>query len=171
MISSIRLLSFFGICLFISSAAVQPALGQEPGDFLNAFVSAQSGGLDGPGGLDFGSDDHLYVSSVFSDQVLRYDGMTGTFIDAFVSTQGGGLDSPRGLVFGPDSNLYVSSGETDAVLRYDGTTGAFIDAFVSSRVADSFFRLAWSLAQMETCMSVVSARMRFCATTERTDVH
>ncbi len=72
----------------------------------------------------------LFVSSSFTDQVLRYDGTTGAFIDIFAS--GGGLDGPRSLVFGPDGSLYVASFLTNQVLRYDGTTGAFIDAFVTT---------------------------------------
>ena len=75
----------------------------------------------------------LLVSSLNSDEVLRYDGATGAFIDAFVPTGSGGLSFPDGLVFGPDANLYVSSFNTHRVLRYNGTTGAFIDAFFTSQ--------------------------------------
>ena len=53
----------------------------------------------------------LFVSSYFTDNVLRYDGKTGAFVDTFAS--GGGLDRPAGLAFGPDNNLYVSSGTTE----------------------------------------------------------
>ena len=41
----------------------------------------------------------LFVSSVFTDQVLRYNGTTGAFIDAFVTAGSGGLNGPVFLVF------------------------------------------------------------------------
>lgn len=81
-------------------------------------------------GLCFGNParaQELFVSSGNTDQVKRYNGVTGAFIDNFAA--GGGLSVPNGLVFGSDGNLYVSSAGTNQVLRYNGTTGAFIDNF------------------------------------------
>ncbi|MCP3904707.1 MAG: DUF11 domain-containing protein, partial [Planctomycetes bacterium] len=100
------------------------------GDFIDTFVPAGSGGLSGPLGLTFGPDRNLYVSSIGTNEVLRYDDLTGNFIDAFVTAGSGGLASPVGLAFGPDGNLYVASQGTNEVLRYHGITGLFIDAFV-----------------------------------------
>jgi streptogramin lyase len=73
----------------------------------------------------------LLVSSVFTAEVLRYDGSTGAFLGSFVE-RFNGLDFPYGLAFGPDGNLYVSSSFGSAVLRYDGRTGAFLDSFADS---------------------------------------
>lgn len=66
---------------------------------LGDTFAAGSGGLDGPAGLIFGPDGDLYVSSRFTDAILRYDGTTGEFLEAFVPPGSGGLDSPTGLVF------------------------------------------------------------------------
>jgi DNA-binding beta-propeller fold protein YncE len=78
----------------------------------------------------------MYVTSAATDNVLRYDGITGAFIDAFVPPGSGGLNDPTALVFGPDGNLYVASGAHsnfyNSILRYNGTTGAFIDVFVAA---------------------------------------
>jgi hypothetical protein len=74
----------------------------------------------------------LFVSSLGTNEVLRYDGSTGASLGAFVTAGSGGLLFPQGLTFGPDGNLYVSSSATNQVLRYDGRTGAFIDAFVTA---------------------------------------
>jgi outer membrane protein assembly factor BamB len=82
--------------------------------------------------LAFGQDGNVYVSSLDTHQVLRYNGKTGAFIDAFVSAGSGGLKYPEGVLFGSDGKLYVSSNGTDQVLRYNGKTGAFIDAFVAA---------------------------------------
>ncbi len=103
----------------------------QTGAFIDTFVTDGSGGLNQPASLAFGSDGHLYVSSIATASILRYDGLTGAFIDAFVASGSGGLVEPHGLLFGPDGNLYVCNDimvEAD-VLRYDGQTGAFIDVF------------------------------------------
>jgi hypothetical protein len=74
----------------------------------------------------------LYISSVGTDSVLQFDGLTGASLKAFVPAGSGGLDNPGGLAFGADNNLYVSSRGTNNVLRYNGVTGAFVDVFVPS---------------------------------------
>lgn len=100
------------------------------GAFLQEFATAD--GLNNPIDVIVGPDGNLYVSSEISDQVLRYNAVTGTFIDVFVAANAGGLNSPGGMAFGPDGNLYVSSYLTDEVLRFNGTTGASLGAFVTA---------------------------------------
>src|SRR5262249_49614351 len=74
--------------------------------FIDAFVSAGSGGLATPRHLAFGPDGKLYVASQNSDEVLRYDAATGNFLDVAIPSTAG-LDGPWSLDFGPDGNLYV----------------------------------------------------------------
>ena len=112
------------------------------GEFIDVFIPTGSGGLETPRTLIFGPDgngdgiEDLYVTSAQTDNVLRYDGVTGSFIDAFVPTGSGGLNDPTALVFGPDGDLFVASGAHsdffNGILRYDGTTGAFKGVFVAS---------------------------------------
>ncbi|MBC8355142.1 MAG: hypothetical protein H8E66_24465 [Planctomycetes bacterium] len=100
--------------------------------FIDAFVTAGSGGLDNPKEFIFGPDGNLFVVGGLSDNVLHYNGATGELLGTFVTDGSGGLDGPQGLLFGPDGNLYVTSRATDEVLRYNGTTGTFMDTFVTS---------------------------------------
>jgi hypothetical protein len=76
----------------------------------------------------------LYVIGPFSENVVRYNPLTGAVIDEFVSQ---GLDVPTDLTFGPDGNLYINSqfpaqpSNIGGILRYDGQDGTFIDQFVT----------------------------------------
>jgi len=105
------------------------------GDFLDSFVTVNSGGLLSPGDIVFGPDGNLYVSSLGNlpgtpappggGSVLRYNGSTGAFIDAVAT----GLSGPLGMVFGPDGSLYTAEQSTDQVLR---TSGGVTSVFVSA---------------------------------------
>jgi DNA-binding beta-propeller fold protein YncE len=104
----------------------------DSGAFLGVFVTAGSGGLNGPTGIAFGPDGHLYVASfVFNNNVLRYDGQTGQFLDVFVEEGSGGLQGPIDLKFGPNGDLYVAASYAGGVFQYDGQAGAFIDRFTT----------------------------------------
>ena len=100
-------------------------------EFIDAFVSAESR-LDNPRDVVIGPDGYLYVASLLTDSVLRYDGTTGDLVDEFIAPGSGGLDSPQSLAFDSDGDLYVCSYATDSVIRYDGTTGTLIDEFIAS---------------------------------------
>lgn len=116
----------------------------------------RNGGLEGGRGLTFGPDGHLYVASIGTDEVLRFDGETGEFLDPFVSSRSGGLDDPTDLKFGPDGNLYVcclrggSNLTGSQVLVYDGVTGCFLRPLVRDDPATPFdetggLREAWGI--------------------------
>lgn len=110
------------------SGAPAPADGQTGA----TFVEHNSGGVNHPLGVIIGPRDHnLYVTSLETNEVLRYDGQTGAFLGAFV-TADDGLVNPAGIAFGPDGLLYVANADpaTSNIMRFDPQTGAYIDTFV-----------------------------------------
>jgi hypothetical protein len=102
------------------------------GTSCSDFVTSGSGGLSRTAGMVFGPDGHFYVGSENTNQVLRYNGITGAFEGVFVAAGSGGLLRPAGILFGPEGDLYVASADTDSVLRYDGKTGAFVGTYISA---------------------------------------
>lgn len=105
---------------------------------LSTFVTARSGGLSTTAELQFGPDwngdgvQELYVTSVDTGQVLRYDGVSGAFINVFtnpVPGQGG----LGGLRFGADGFAYITAAtpgnNATSLNRYNAATGAFVDTF------------------------------------------
>src|SRR5262245_11891127 len=74
-----------------------------------------------------GAAPDVLVSSLFTDNVLRFEGATGAPLGTFASA----IDGPEGLTFGPDGNLYVSGFNSNVVARFNGTTGTFINNFAS----------------------------------------
>jgi len=102
-------------------------------EFIDVFVPAGSGGLDGPTGLVFGADANLYVAGAWSNNIVRYDGSTGAFLDVFASE---GLDAPHSLRFGPAGDLYVTSEANDRLVRFNGQTGHLMDILVEGGELD-----------------------------------
>ena len=99
------------------------------GEFLG--VAASGGGLIRPYGNAFGPDGSLFVSSFRTNEILRYNPITGAFLGVFASDNNGGLgtlnglNGPNGLLFGPDGSLYVATEGTandakgDLAFAYD----------------------------------------------------
>lgn len=75
----------------------------------------------------------LLVSSRFSNNVLRYDRLTGAFRGVFAS--GNGLANPNGIAYGPDGHLYVGLGDTGRIMKFHGRTGAYLSDFVNTAEA------------------------------------
>ena len=60
-------------------------------------------GVDGPTGLAVDSHLRLFVASFGTDQILRYDSVTGKLIDVFINDDEGRMDGPEGLLLVPRS--------------------------------------------------------------------
>lgn len=112
------------------------------GTYMGDFVPLASGGLSIPTALVFGPASHnpnrldLFVVSLGTESVKRYDGTTGAYLGDFVGSGSGGLQGPVTMTFGPDGNLYVADFYSSdlAVKRFQGpggpSPGAFIDTFI-----------------------------------------
>ncbi len=115
------------------------------GAFIDIFVEdnpnttvSESGGLNGPMGMEWGPDGLLYVTSFVNNVVLRYDGtgaFAGTFVDETSIPFPNGMKGPKDLTFGPGGELFISSSTNSQVRRYNGTTGVF-EAIVAASNGD-----------------------------------
>lgn len=116
--------------LYISSQANDSVLrfNATTGAFIDVFISAGSGGLDGPSGIQFHGGD-LFVVGRYSQGAYRFDGVTGAF-ELTIGT--GVLSTSFGLDFDAGGNLYVASGGNSTIYRFDPVSGASLGAFVAS---------------------------------------
>lgn len=105
----------------------------ETGEYIDNFVSFQSGGLSAPQDILL-INGKLLVTGRFNEDILFYDGITGNFIGNFSS--GYSLDNPTKMTLGPDSLLYISQwGQTNSkVVRFRPEDGTFVDEFTSINV-------------------------------------
>jgi DNA-binding beta-propeller fold protein YncE len=116
------------------------------GNFLGNFITPDSGIL-GADSLALGDNGTLYLSGVLSQNVLRFNPLTGDVIDQFAPDKPDDLGAVPGITFGPDGNLYVSNfasfggpdlntGDviinfdiSDNIQVFDGDTGDLINTF------------------------------------------
>ena len=116
--------------LFTSSLGSDEVLRFDAGTgaFIGAFVSAGSGGLDGPEGMAFGPDGNLYVPAEYSHAIHRFDGTTGAPLAPLAT----GLSDPNKVVFGSDGTLYYLDHLADRVRRYNVTTSTELSPIMFS---------------------------------------
>ena len=99
--------------------------------FIDDFVAVNNGVIDSPEEILFGPDGLLYVASMGSGEILRFDPQNGAFVDVFVPGDGE-LYRPFGMAFTSSGNLLVSSRPNNHILEYDGATGDFVGEFVTA---------------------------------------
>jgi hypothetical protein len=61
------------------------------------------------------ADAELLVGSFDTNEVKRYDGITGVFIDVFITAGDGGLEGPGDILRAPNGNFLVSSFFTNEI--------------------------------------------------------
>ncbi len=77
--------------------------------------------------MTVGPDGLIYVSAFNSNQVWRYNPVSGAFVDVFVPS----VSTPSCIVFGTDGYLYVCSEGADSISKFDPVTGAYIATVVN----------------------------------------
>ncbi len=92
--------------------------------FVGLCVTGVSGGGEPP------LKPAILVSSYYTWEILRYDGVTGEFVGVHVPR--GRMLAVTGLAVA-DNDLYVACGTTDEILRFNLQTGEFIDVFIKPR--------------------------------------
>ncbi len=99
------------------------------GAFVDVFVEAGSGGLDGPSDGQF-LDGRFVLVSARSDSVLEYDQETGRFEGVLVSFRSGGLQYPHFMQV-DGGVLYLAGQRRSNILKYDVHTGDFLGELVA----------------------------------------
>ncbi len=105
---------------------------------IDHFIASGISDLDNSRGMAFDPQGRLYVVSQDTDQVIRYNPVTGQFIDIFVTTNDpGNLNAPNELLWFRESGedrLLVSGVSNDAIKLYN-STGQFVRNFIVSTAA------------------------------------
>lgn len=95
-------------------------------DGAGPLITAGAGGIVNPHGI-LDRADGILVASFGTDEVKRYNRLTGAFIDNFIPNTAG-LDQPVYMEVGPDGWLYISSQGNNRILRFN-SAGSPIDLF------------------------------------------
>ena len=106
------------------------------GDFVEEFVTANSGNLSSPQEVFFHPvDGSLIVTGFNNSTIKRYDGETGEFLGDF--SQGYNLSNPTKMIMGSDSLIYVTQWGTvqNKIVRFD-LNGNFVDEWSSVNVPE-----------------------------------
>lgn len=72
----------------------------------------------------------MYVCSVNTNQVLRYNEVTHEYL-GITADSSIGLSGPFGLALGPQGDLFVINGNAGTIVRLDGTTFAYKGVFAN----------------------------------------
>ena len=89
------------------------------GALLGVFAS----GLNNPRDQIFDSDGNLYVANYGTDQVLKFNGLSGAPSGSFAASP---LNGPHGLAFGPGGDLFVSNDTGNKIDRFQAGTGVYL---------------------------------------------
>lgn len=103
MLAEPRTLLFEGDFLYVANEGSDEVLrfNGESGEFVDVFVAAGAGGLDGPAGMVFDDNGVLHVASVSGNTVLRFDGKTGEPLPTIVDAASAGLSAPTHIIIVP----------------------------------------------------------------------
>ena len=72
----------------------------------------------------YAPDGNVYIGSMTTNDVRKYDSTTGAFLSVLTP-----MDGPADMLIGPNGHLYICSYTNSYVKEVDATTGALIDTF------------------------------------------
>lgn len=98
------------------------------GSFMSTFVAPGSGGLAGAVGMVVAPNGDLLVASQSTNQVLRYNGISGNFVGVFAENVN--LNGPSHMAFNANGNLLVSNFLGSSVSQFDAS-GTYLGEFTS----------------------------------------
>ena len=89
-------------------------------------------GLSAPSdsGMALTPSGNLLVGSLFDNDIVEYDGVTGAAVGSFFDACPTSLAAPFDQVVGTDGNLYVSCPASHGIFRFDGVTRNPLGFFV-----------------------------------------
>jgi len=90
------------------------------GHFSKTLIKPGAGGLKSPQGIQFGSDNNIYVASAGTNQILKFN-VNGQALGVFSELPK--TCYPTDIVFGPDSNLFVSCTGMGKVIALNANSG------------------------------------------------
>jgi hypothetical protein len=95
------------------------------GAYVGNFIAIASGGLDGPFDVHFRASDVL-VTSINTDQILRYDRTTGAYLGVFAAIN----NFPQQIAEASNGNVLVAnfSGTEVGIVEYT-SAGAFVGRY------------------------------------------
>lgn len=102
MLDAPRTVLFAGEHMYVANEGTSEVLRFDPvdGSFVDVFVEAGAGGLNGAAGMVFDPSGVLHVASVNNNRVLRFDA-TGQPLDTLVDAIAGGVSGPTHLTIAP----------------------------------------------------------------------
>jgi streptogramin lyase len=122
--------------LYVSSFETDQVLRYEAdGTFVDVFVDAGVGGLDGPDiGLSFSPEGDLLVPGWYTHRIHRYDPQTGEPKEDLIDADDG-LRAPRAIAYDSTGRAYVSGHDSGNVLTVDPATGEVSELATQARAA------------------------------------
>jgi DNA-binding beta-propeller fold protein YncE len=125
--------------LYVSSFETDQVLRYEAdGTFVDVFVAAGAGGLDGPDiGLAFAPDGRFLVPGWYSHRVHAYDPVTGAHTGDLLGPDQG-LENPRQIAFDASGRMHTSAWASGGVLRTDPATGETVTLVTVPRATGMF---------------------------------
>jgi sugar lactone lactonase YvrE len=96
------------------------------GQPLGSFTTSGAGAVNNPYGLAVDPGGVVYVASSGTNQVQKYNVVTGAYLGAIANAA---MVRPTDVKFGPDGLMYVLSAGNNRILRF-AASGTYIDDYV-----------------------------------------